>query len=113
MNERPSSPPPRLSLLVSPSAEGARIYAPPAQLPRSLRPFFNRHGEAFPVPLLDLDDLREVLGRRNARVEVQESPRGTVTLRAQGSEVVHLVRWLGTALQSGLRSAPEETEPAR
>jgi hypothetical protein len=111
--ERVPGAPPRLNLFCVEESEAFRVHVQPTWLPEYLEPFFDRHGEAYPV-LLDFEDLARHM--RDARVElVQKVTRlGGVELSAEGAGAEALSTWLLTAMASGLRpraSHPEANEP--
>lgn len=101
--DSPTEAEPRLSLFVSEEQDGFRVYAPPLSLPRQLRPFFDRYGEAFPVPALDLADLERGLANRGLSVKSQTSALGGTSLSGAGESAAYLGRWLATAFASGVR----------
>lgn len=99
----PVAPPSRLALFVSEERQGFRVYAALSTLPRALRPFFDSAGEAFPVPLLDLEELDRIAAARGAQIERRVATSGGVMLSAEGASAGQLSRWLATAFASGIR----------
>jgi hypothetical protein len=91
-----------LNLFFSEEGEAWRAHVRPAWLPRYLRPFFDVHGEAYPV-LLDLDDLDAHMRTHGASYEKRVAVTGGVELTARGAAASELAVWLSTALASGVR----------
>ena len=82
-----------------------RAYLRPSWLPRYLQPFFDAHGEAYPV-LVDLDDLGRHMTASGAAFETRVARTGGIELTARGTAAAALAVWLSTALSSGVRQRP-------
>jgi len=99
-----------LSLFCSPLGEAWRVHVRPTWLPRYLQPFFDVHGEAYPV-LLDFDDLARHMEANDAAFEKRVSRLGGVELLARGPAAESLAVWLSTAFSSGVRPGTRASEP--
>jgi hypothetical protein len=91
-----------LSLFCSLEGEAWRVHVRPTWLPRYLKPFFDAHGEAYPV-LLDFDDLARHMESNQAPFEKRVTKVGGAELLARGQAAESLAVWLSTAFSSGVR----------
>jgi hypothetical protein len=92
-----------LDVLFVEEGDAHRAYLRPTRgLPRYLKPFFDLHGESFPV-LLDLEDLDRQMKDAGATYEKRVSRAGSVELTAHGESASALALWLSTAVASGVR----------
>ncbi len=81
------------------------MHVQPAWVPEYLEPFFDVHGEAYPV-LLDLDDLGRHMTEAGESYDERRTRLGGVELTADGPAAEAMGVWLVTAMSSGLRPRP-------
>lgn len=100
--ERVAGAPPRMNLFCAEEKEAFRVHLSPLWLPEYLEPFFDRHGEAYPVSL-DFDDLDRHMQEARAELVRKHTRLGGVELSAEGAAAEALSTWLLTAMASGMR----------
>jgi len=93
-----------LSLFCARVGDVWRVHVRPPWLPRYLQPYFDVHGEAYPV-LLDFDDLARHMKSNDAAFEKRVTRVGGVELLARGQAAESLATWLATAFSTGVRPA--------
>ena len=98
----PSGSVEELSLYCSPMGEAWRVHVRPAWLPSYLQPYFDLHGEAYPV-FIDFEDLARHMQSSDAPFEKRVNRAGGVELLAFGSAAESLAVWLSTAFSTGVR----------
>ena len=91
-----------LSLYCSPMGEAWRVHVRPGWLPSYLRPYFDLHGEAYPV-FVDFEDLARHMESNAAQFEKRVNRAGGVELLARGEAAEALAVWLSTAFSTGVR----------
>lgn len=91
-----------LSLYCSPMGEAWRVHVRPMWLPSYLQPYFDLHGEAYPV-FIDFEDLAHHMQSSHAPFEKRVNRAGGVELLAHGSAAEALAVWLSTAFSTGVR----------
>jgi hypothetical protein len=91
-----------LSLYCSPMGDAWRVHVRPAWVPRYLQPYFDTHGEAYPV-YIDFEDLARHMESNAAHFEKRVNRAGGVELLAREGAAESLGVWLSTAFSSGVR----------
>ena len=96
---------PVIAVFIGRNGDHWRIYfARGSWCPPMLRDRLDEHGEAFPLPAPDLDDLHRHMWETDSPYEKRVTVNGGVELRAKGRSAVSLAVWLDAYLSRPLPS---------